>query len=99
MLDIHIYEAEFHDGKGFAISSDTGATSLFNNCSYDGHDLMLFISILDHKSNMIAFQRDDTFVNRNGSNCNRKKTTRGWQLLVECFVGTMTLEKLSDLKE
>ena len=77
-LDTRVYEAEFPDGEGFAISANTTATILFNNCSYDGHNLMQFISLLDHKSDMKSVQRDDAFVKRNVSKSERKKTTRGW---------------------
>ena len=61
--------------------------------------MILFRSLLYHKSDMTEVQRDDTFVKRNSSNSERENTTRGWQLLVEWFDGTMTWEKLSDLKE
>ena len=98
-LNTRVYEAEFPDVKGVAISADTVTTSLFGKCLYDEHDLMLFKSLLDHKSDMTEFQRYDAFVKRNGSNSERKKTNRGWQLLFEWFDGTMTWEKLSDLKE
>ena len=60
---------------------------------------MLFRSLLDHKSDMTAVQRDDAFVKCNGSNSKRKNTTRGSQLLVEWFDGTITWEKLSNLKD
>ena len=48
---------------------------------------------------MTAVQRDYVFVKRNGSNSERKKTTRGWQPLFECLDRTMMWEKLSNLKE
>ena len=82
-LDTRVYEAEFPDVEGVAISANTMATSLFDNYLYDGHDLMLFRSLLDHKSDMMEFQRDDAFVKCNGSNSKRKNTTRVWQLIVE----------------
>ena len=81
-LNTRVYEAEFPDGEGVVISANTTATSLFDNCSYNGHHLMLFRYLLDHKSDMTEFQRDEAFMKRNGSNSDRKKTTRGWQLLV-----------------
>ena len=99
LLDTRLYETEFPDGKVVSISDDTAATSLFDNSSDDGHYLMLFKSLLDHKSNTTSVQRDDVFVKRNGSNSERKKTTRGWQLLVEWFDRTLMWEKLSNLKE
>ena len=52
LLDTCVYEAEFHDGEGVAISANNAATILFNNFSDDGHNLMLFKSLLDHKSDM-----------------------------------------------
>ena len=89
-LDTRVYESEFPDVDGVAISFNTAATSLFSNCLYYGHYLMIFRSLLDHKSDMTVFQRDDAFVKRNSSNSKREKTTRGCQLLVEGFNGTMT---------
>ena len=82
-LDTRIYEAEFPDGKGVVISANTAATILLDNSLYYGHDLMIFRSLLGHKSDIKAVQRDDAFVKRNGPNSKRKNTTRGWKLLVE----------------
>ena len=76
-LDTRVYEAEFPDGEDITISGKTAATSLFDNCSYDGHNLILFRSLMDHKSDMTAVQIDDAFVKGNGSNSERKKTTIG----------------------
>ena len=89
LLDTRVYEAELPDCKGVAISANTVVTSLLNNCLDDGHDLMLFKYMLDHKYDTRKVQRYDAFVKRNGYNSDRKKTTIGWQLLVECFNGTM----------
>ena len=71
---------------------------MFDKCSYNGHNVILFRSLLDHKSDMNAFQINDGFMKSNSSNSKRKKTTRVWQLLVEWFDRTMTWEKLSYLK-
>ena len=68
LLDTRVYEAELPDGKGIANLANTAATSLFDNCSYDGNNLMLYKYILNHKSNMRAVQRYDVFVKHNGSN-------------------------------
>ena len=51
-LDNHVYEAEFPDGEGLEISANNATTSLFDNCLYDGHDLMLFRYLMDQKSDM-----------------------------------------------
>ena len=83
LLDTRAYEAELPGGEGVAFLANTMATRLLDICSYDGHNLMLFRSLLDHKSDMTEVQRDDAFVKRNGSNSERKNTTRGWELIVE----------------
>ena len=98
-LDTRVHESEFPEDEGVTIFSTTAATSLFDNCLYYGKDLMLFRSLLYHKSDMMSVQRVDAFMKRNGSNSESKKTTRGWKILVEFFDGTMKKEKLSDLKD
>ena len=98
-LDNRVYESDFPDGEGVEILDNTVATNLFDDFLYDGHNSMLFRSLLYHKSDMTVVQRDGAFVKRNGSNSGRENTTRGWKIIFEWFDGTMTWEKLSDLKE
>ena len=67
-LDTRVYEGEFPYGEGIAILANTASTSLFGNCLDDGQNLMIFKSLLDHKSDMTGVQRDDGFLKHNGSN-------------------------------
>ena len=53
-LDTHVYKADLPDGEGVIILANTAAISLIDNCLYDGNNLILFRSLLDHKSDMTA---------------------------------------------
>ena len=62
-LDTRVYEDLFPDCEGVSILSNTATTSLFDNCSYYGHNLMLFRSLLAHNSDVTEVQRYYAFVN------------------------------------
>ena len=55
-------------------------------------------SIVDHRKNAHAVDREDMYV-KAGSNRQYRKTTKGWELCVEWKDGSTTWERLADLKE
>ena len=63
------------------------AEALFEQCQCDddGNEFVPFKQILDHKSGPDAVQKEDAFIRR--TDCSRppqrKRTTKGWSLLVE----------------
>lgn len=66
----------------------------------EGHHYQILKEISDHKKNWNAISVSEGFHTRKGSSQKiPKKTTRGWELLVEWKDGSMDWIRLADLKE
>ena len=94
-----MYGAEFEDGEATAISANTAAANLYDHHTDGGNKVMLLKHILDHKSSDKAICKADGNNKRDGHDVEHKKIIRVWQSLVEWVDGSMTWERLADLKE
>jgi hypothetical protein len=101
ILDTRTYEVEFPDGRVAEYSANVIAESMYAQCDAEGNQFLLLKAICDHCKNGHAVEKADMFVEDGGlgSNHHKKKTTRGWFLLVEWKDGSTSWEKLADLKE
>ena len=100
VLDTRGYVARFPDGTCTDVSANVVAASLFDNCDENGNEFRMLKEIIDHRSDETAVAEDDGWIRRKANRPReRRKTTRGWQLLVEWIDGTQTWEPLSELKE
>ena len=89
---------EFVDGSVGQYSANVIAENMFAQCDLDGNQYLLMDAIVDHKSNGSAVKFADRFVTVNGRQHHRK-TTVGWKLCIQWKDGSMTWERLADLKE
>ena len=53
----------------------------------------------DHKKDDSAIAKVDGFINSSSGNQHRKRTTRGWKILVEWKDGSIDWVPLKDLKQ
>ncbi|GFH56846.1 hypothetical protein CTEN210_13322 [Chaetoceros tenuissimus] len=100
ILDNSIYEVQFSDGSTEEISANVIAENMLSQVDAEGHHFQILKEISDHKKNWNALSVSEGFHTRRGSTQKiPRKTTRGWDLLVEWKDGSMDWIKLSALKE
>lgn len=100
ILDSSVYEVQFSDGTTDEIAANVIAECMLSQVDVEGHHFQILKEISDHKKNWDAIPVSEGFHTRKGSTHKvPKKTTRGWQLLVEWKDGSMDWVKLSALKE
>jgi hypothetical protein len=98
LFDTRQYEVEFTDSTHERYQANIIAENMYAQVDSEGNEYLLMQEITDHKSNNSAILiADGTVRSANGSE-KPKKTTRGWFLLVQWKDGTVSWEKLSDLK-
>ena len=96
LLDSREYEVEFPDGSVDVLTANAIAEALYSQVDEEGRSYSVFSEIVDHRKDGNAVAADDAFIP--GTN-RRRRTTKGWQLLVESKHGTVDWLPLSDLKE
>jgi hypothetical protein len=98
LFDTREYEVEFTDGTHEKYQANVIAENMYAQVDDEGNEFLLLDEITDHRSDGSAIQiADGTIRSANGSE-KPKKTTRGWFLLVQWKDGSVSWEKLSDLK-
>jgi hypothetical protein len=71
---------------------------MYAQCDTEGNQFKIMDCIIDHKKDGHALERADMYI-KHESNKQVRKTTKGWQLCVEWKDGTISRERLTDLKE
>ena len=99
MLDTREYEIELEDGTEDRIMANKIAENIYSQLDDEGREILTFGDIIDHRSNGHAISKRDGFVILAGGHKKCKKTTRGWQVLVEWKDSTTTWMDLKDVKE
>ena len=99
LLDTREYEVELEDGTTDAYFANIIAENLYSQCDSEGRELLSFREICDHRKNNRAITIANGYdVSKNG-NRTPKRTTVGWELLVEWRDGTTDWVPLKDLKD
>jgi hypothetical protein len=97
LLDTWEYEVEFLDGSIDVLTSNTIAEALYSQGDQEGNSYAVLSGFVDHH------RRDNTAVNLDNSRIpgtnKLRRTTKGWQLLMEWKDGTSDWLPLLDLKE
>ena len=99
MLDTREYEVEFPDGSIDTYTANLIAENLYSQIDTHGHQYQVVDEIIDHRSNGHAVSIDDAFINDKYGNQHRRKTTRGWELLIQWKGGTTSWVSLADIKD
>ena len=98
ILDTRTYEVEFPDGQTVEPAANVIAQNMYAMCDIEGNQYLLLAGIVDHRKDKSAIDRADMYIQR-GSNCQMRKTTKGWKLCVEWKDGTTSWERFANLKE
>ena len=99
ILDTRSYEVQFEDGDVSTYQANMIAEHMYSQCDSDGHELMLMEEIIDHRSTGDAVKKDDGYIKTNSGNMVPRKTTKGWDLLVNWKDKSSSWVALKDIKE
>jgi hypothetical protein len=99
LLDTRRYEVEFDDGTIDEYYANVIAENLFSQVDLEGNQYMLMKEISDHRKDKTAVPISDGMITMKNGRMFRKKTTKGWQVLVEWKEGGSDWISLKDLKE
>jgi hypothetical protein len=98
MMDSRQYEVQLADGTVEDVFANTIAENLYSQVDSEGRQYYLLREIVDHRRDDTALSKDEAWI-KHGSNRTRRKTTKGWHLLVEWAEGSSDWIPLKDLKE
>lgn len=99
LLDTRIYEVQFDDGVVGEYAANLIAESLYAQVDEEGNEFLLMQEIVDHERLGDAIARDDMWTTGHNGNKHKRRTTKGWKLLVQWKDGTTSWTRLADLKE
>jgi hypothetical protein len=92
------YDVQFADGTVKAYQANTIAQNVLEQADPDGHYTIGF-RIVGHKMEGDAVRKENRFIHRRDGTREMRKTTVGWNLLVQWKDGTRQWIPLIDLKE
>ena len=98
LLDMRQYELEFNNGDSEILTANLIAENILARVDDEGHEHMMLDEIEDHRILEDAIPKSQgTFVTKQGTT-RKKRTTRGWDLLVRWKGGSSNWVSLKDLK-
>jgi hypothetical protein len=97
--DTRKYEVELADGTTQEFYANVLAENMIAQVDSEGHAFELLQEIVDHKKDGTALTKEEGFLTTKYNRKVRKRTTRGWKLLVMWKSGTTDWIPLSQLKE
>ena len=98
LFDTHEYKIEFTDGSHEKYTSNIIAENIFAQVDDEGHQFQIIDKITDHHKDNSAVPISDSMIQNANGMAKPKKTTRGWELLMQFKDGSMDWVKLKDLK-
>ena len=99
LFDTREYEVEFTDGTRDKYQANVIAENMFAQVDDEGNQYLLLQEITDHRKDNSAIPISDGMTRNSNGTKKPKVTTRGWELLVQWRDGSVSWEKLKDLKE
>ena len=99
LLDTREYEVELEDGTVDRYFANVIAENLWAQCDAEGHQYMVFSDIVDHRKNNRAIPISDGFETLSNGQKKPKKTTVGWDILVEFVDGSTEWRPLKEVKD
>ena len=95
-----IYEVEFPDGQTKEYAANTIAENMLRQIDSDGYSTSLMQGIVDFKKDeAVAISKADKSVVTARGQRRLRKSTEGWNLLIQWRDGSETWVPLKDLKE
>ena len=83
ILDTCEYKVEFEDGEVSTYQANLISEHLHAQCDEHDHLLQLMDVIIDHRSDGRAVKVDDGYIKGQNGTSRPRKTTAGWDMLVE----------------
>ena len=99
MLDTRQYEIEYDDGTTDAYFANIIAENLYSQVDDEGRHHLVMSEISDHRKNAKALNVTNGFTISANGNKVPKKTTQGWELLIEWKDGSSDWVALRDVKD
>jgi hypothetical protein len=99
LLDTRRYEIELSDGTMEEYNANVIAENLFSQVDSEGRKYVLMKEISDHRKEEMAIPISDRWLQLGNGQKVQKRTTRGWQLLVEWKEGGSDWIPLKDVIE
>ena len=98
LFDTHKYEIKFTDGLREKYTSNIIAENIFAQVDDEGHQFQIIDKITDHRKDNSAVPISDGMIRNANGMAKPKKSTRGWELLMQFKDGSIDWVKLKDLK-
>jgi hypothetical protein len=99
LLDTAYYEVQFEDGAVDRYSANIIAENIYSRVDDEGFDRLVLEEIIDHRSNEDAVAKKDGFIVGHNKTKQPRKTTKGWECLVQYKNGLTDWIKLVQVKE
>jgi hypothetical protein len=97
-MDTSTYEVEFPDGHVEELDANIIAENMYSLVDSEGRHHQVLSEIADHRKSHAAIPIENGFYRTRSGNRHPKKTTRGWDLLVEWKDGSSSWVPLKELK-
>lgn len=99
-LNSIVYDVEFPGGQVKEYSANIIAENMYSQVDSEGFSTTLMKAIVDHrKDNAVAISKADMFVITKSGARRQRKTTKGWDLLIQWKDDSESWVKLADMKE
>ena len=95
MLDTSEYTVEMYDGSPQELTDNIIAEQMFAQIDSEGHHYQLLQDITDHRKDWLTRPISDGMICLRNGNMVSKKTTQGWDLLMEWKDGSSRLTPLN----
>jgi hypothetical protein len=96
-LDTSEYVIEYGDGTADRMFANAIAENIYTQVDSEGKHFALLHEITDHQKTKDAIPKEDGFIVMPNGRKTQKRTTKGWELLVEWKDGTTTWVPLKDI--
>ena len=93
------YELEFLDGETEVMTANLIAENILAQVDDNGHVHMILDEIEDHRVLQDAVKRNEGTYKTSQGTIRKKRTTKGWELLVRWRDGSSNWVRLKDLKD
>ena len=99
LLNTAIYDVEFPDGEIREYAANLIAENMYAQVDSEGYRYQLLQSIVDYEKDASAIATEDLYINTKSGQKRMRKTTSGWNLLVQWKDGTQEWVPLKELKQ
>ena len=83
MHDKYLYEVEYTDGTTEQLAANIIAENMLSKVASEGHHYQVLTEVTDKKKDDSDITKVDGFIKSSNGKIHRKRTTHGWNLLVE----------------